>query len=66
MNITTAKYVKDKYGENSCIMATIDGEELAIPLYVGNRHYDAIFEWVADGNTITAADQTVYKLTNRT
>ena len=50
MNITTAKYVKDKYGENSCIMATIDGEELAIPLYVGNRHYDAILEWVADGN----------------
>ena len=56
MNITTAKYVKDKYGNNVSIKATIDNEELAIPLFAGNRHYDAILEWVAAGNTIEAAD----------
>ena len=50
MNITSAKYVKDKYGNNISINATIDGEELAIPLFAGNRHYDAILEWVAEGN----------------
>ena len=55
MNITNAKYVKNKDGENSCIMATIDGEELSIPLFVGNRHYDAILEWVLEGNTVEAA-----------
>ena len=56
MKITSAKYVKDKYEKNSCIMATIDGEELAIPLFAGNRHYDAILEWVAEGNTVEEAD----------
>ena len=56
MKITTAKYVKDKYRNNVSINATIDGEELAVPLFVGNRHYDAILEWVAAGNTIEAAD----------
>ena len=56
MNITNTKYVKDKNGKNSCIMATIDGEELAIPLFAGNRHYDAILKWVAEGNSIEAAD----------
>ena len=56
MNITKAKYVKNKSGLNSCIMSTIDGEELAIPLFAGNRHYDAILEWVAKGNSIEEAD----------
>ncbi len=56
MNITTAKYVKNKDGNNVSINATIDNEELAIPLFVGNRHYDAILEWVAEGNTVEAAD----------
>ena len=56
MNITKAKYVKNKSGENSCIMSTIDGEELSIPLNPANRHYAAILEWVAEGNTIQEAD----------
>ena len=59
MNITNAKYVKNKYGNNISINATIDGEELAIPLFAGNRHYDAILEWVAEGNSIEAADDTL-------
>jgi|TARA_B100002052_G_C15602814_1_gene471728 hypothetical protein len=56
MNITTAKYVKNKDGNNVSINATIDNEELAVPLFVGNRHYDAILEWVAQGNTVEEAD----------
>ena len=56
MNITTAKYSKNKDGDNVSINATIDGEELAIPLFAGNRHYDAILEWVAKGNSIEEAD----------
>ena len=56
MKITNAKYVKNKYGNNISIDATIDGEELAIPLFAGNRHYDAILKWVAEGNSIEAAD----------
>ncbi len=56
MNITTAKYFKNKDGDNVSINATIDGEELSVPLFVGNRHYDAILDWVAEGNTVEAAD----------
>jgi|TARA_Y100000289_G_scaffold50182_1_gene51036 hypothetical protein len=56
MNITNAKYVKTKEGKNISINATINGEELSIPLFAGNRHYDAILEWVAKGNTVEEAD----------
>lgn len=58
MNITSAKYLKDeKTNENSSIKATIDGEELFIPLAVGNRHYDEIMKQVEAGElTIEEAD----------
>jgi len=57
MNITSAQYV-DPYGdgEHSGIKATIDGQELFVPIAEGNRHYKAILAWVEDGNTIEAAD----------
>ena len=35
---------------------TIDNEILVIPIAAGNRHYDAVQKWVAEGNTIKAAD----------
>ena len=55
INITKAKY--HKYGEvNSCIEATIDGKMLMIPLDPANRHYQAIQEWVKEGNKIEDAD----------
>ena len=55
MDITNVKY--HKYGEvNSCIEATIDGKMLMIPFDPDNRHYQAIQEWVAEGNTIAEAD----------
>jgi hypothetical protein len=57
MNITAAQYV-DPYGdgEHSGVQATIDGQELFVPINEGNRHYKAILAWVEDGNTIEAAD----------
>ncbi len=37
-----------------------------IPIDSDNRDYQEYLDWVAEGNTAEAADQTVYKLTNRT
>ena len=61
MNITSAQYVNDYMGgeliqENYCIKATIDGSEVSVPVNPANRHYAAILEWVAEGNTIQEAD----------
>ena len=56
MNITKAKYLpifnEDKIG----ILCTIDGQEMTVPLDPNNRHYQAIQEWVAEGNKIEDAD----------
>ena len=57
MNITSAQYVKDiRTDENVSVSAVIDGETLSVPLDTANRHYAAILEWVAEGNTIQDAD----------
>jgi len=56
MNITSAKYEKDIKRNNSSITAVIDGVTMSVPLDPVNRHYIAIQEWVADGNTIEDAD----------
>ena len=55
MNITSAQY-KQYNGVNNTIRAVIDGEEITVPIDSSNRHYQAILEWVADGNTIADAD----------
>ena len=55
MNITSAQYQEGIDGDNISIKATIDSETFFVPLAPGNRHYDAILEWVADGNTIQDA-----------
>lgn len=55
MNITSAQYTADE-GTNTSIQATVDGQELFVPLDPANRHYQAILEWVAEGNTIQDAD----------
>ena len=41
---------------NSSVECTIDGQDMSIPLDPANRHYQAILEWVEDGNTIEDAD----------
>ena len=48
MNITSAKYTEDA----NTIEAVIDGVTMCVPVEPKNRHYQAIQEWVADGNTI--------------
>ena len=61
MNITNAQYYrilvdKDTY-ENTGVKATIDGQEMYVPLDPANRHYQAILECAKeDGNTIQEAD----------
>ena len=58
--ITSAKYVKSKISnpnnENTSITAVMGGETWSMPLSPNNRHYQAIQEWVAEGNTIEEAD----------
>jgi len=55
MDITSAQYQADSSG-NTSIKALIDGQEMSVPLDTNNRHYQAIQEWVAEGNTIQEAD----------
>ena len=57
MNITSAKYTTDNMtGENGSINIVIEGKTISVPLDPANRHYQAIQEWVAEGNTIAEAD----------
>ena len=57
MNITTAQYQADMDGNNSGIQATIDGQEMSVPLDPANRHYAEILKQVEAGDlTIQEAD----------
>ena len=56
MNVTSAQYMVDDNSENCSITATIEGTQWSVPLDPANRHYQAIQEWVAEGNTIQEAD----------
>jgi hypothetical protein len=55
MNITSAQYDADMDGNNSGIKATIDGQEMSVPLDPANRHYAEILKQVEAG-TLTIAD----------
>ena len=55
MDITTAQYQADMDGNNSGIQATIDGQEMSVPLDPANRHYAEILKQVEAG-TLTIAD----------
>ena len=48
MQITSAQYIAFE-GTNSSIRATIDGQELFVPLDPNNRHYAAILAAVEAG-----------------
>jgi Ethanolamine utilization protein EutJ (predicted chaperonin) len=57
LTITAANYVTDIEGANSLIRATIDGQELFVPLDPANRHYAEILRQVEAGTlTIQEAD----------
>ena len=56
MNITTAQYVADVYsGVNTSIQATIDGQDMHVPLDLGNRHYAEIMRQVEAGTLVVLA-----------
>ena len=56
INITSARYHKTPdLNENTSIRATIDGQEMSVPLDPANRHYAEILKQVAAG-TLTIQD----------
>jgi len=56
MIITQAQYVKETLtNTNNTIAATIDGQEMSVPLDPANRHYVEILKQVDEG-TITIAE----------
>ena len=58
MNINSVKYMKniEGTGNSNSLRAIIDSVEMLVPQDTANRHYIAILEWVAEGNTIEEAD----------
>ena len=56
MIVTSAKYKSHDGDKNDAINAVIDGKKLSVPLDPDNRHYQAIQEWVKEGNKIEDAD----------
>ena len=57
MEIKTAQYCQDPLiAENSGVkVVTQTDENLLVPLDPDNTDYQVVLQWVADGNTITAA-----------
>ena len=57
MNIKSAQYYTELGGtDNVGIKVTIDSETVFVPLDPANRHYQAVQEWVKEGNKIEDAD----------
>jgi len=58
MTITSAQYISDPVsGSNSSIRATIDGQEMFVPMDEANRHYAEIMRQVEAGTlTIQEAE----------
>lgn len=53
MTITTAQFMADPIsGTNSSIRATIDGQELFVPIDLNNRHYAEIIRQVELGELV--------------
>ena len=56
MNITAAQYVADYLsGTNTSIQATIDGQEMSVPLDPANRHFAEILRQVEAGTLVVLA-----------
>ena len=56
MTIENAKYDVNKHNGNRTINCTIGGVSCNVPINTANTDYQAILEWVEDGNTIEDAD----------
>jgi len=55
ITVSSAQYQTDQQGDNSNILAVIDGETMSVPLDPDNRHYAEIMRQVEAG-TLTIAD----------
>ena len=57
MNISKVINSRDEKTNNvRGYIVTIKSKDFGVPLDPDNRHYQAILEWVAEGNTIEEAD----------
>ena len=58
MDIKSVKKQKDQFGNESNMLHVITEDDVVtfVPTDPANRHYQAIQEWVAEGNTIEDAD----------
>tara|TARA_R100000700_G_C3074929_1_gene83299 strand:+ start:382 stop:558 length:177 start_codon:yes stop_codon:yes gene_type:complete len=58
MKIKSVKYIKPIYGDVSTTVSLIteSDEKWSVPVDENNRHYQAVLEWVEEGNTIEEAD----------
>ena len=52
LNISSARYIDNLFTGGKDVLAVIDDVEWTIPQQEGNRHWAAVQEWVAEGNTI--------------
>ena len=55
MDITSAQYLQSD-GANHSVRITVNGVESDVPMDTNNTDYQAILDWVAEGNTIADAD----------
>ena len=55
--VTSAQYIANEITNDnqSAVEATIDGKVWSVPIDTNNVHYQAILDWVAEGNTIADA-----------
>jgi|TARA_R100000479_G_scaffold136911_1_gene73491 hypothetical protein len=57
MDITSAQYVRDIYGENYAINIVVGGKTFCVPPSQNNTDYQAVLAWAEeDGNEIQAAE----------
>ena len=54
MTVTSAQYIEAD-SRNVAVLAVIDGQTWCVSIDPNNRHYQAILDWVADGNAIQDA-----------
>jgi len=58
MNIISVQHTVDEQGNSGNIRATIDGQEMSVPLDPSNRHYAEIMRQVDAGTLVVAAAET--------
>ena len=54
MEITSVQYSVSELTGNSLIQATIDGQEMSVPLDPANRHYAEILRQVEAGTLVVS------------